>query len=85
MWAERDAAEAGASESFDRAGRGCCRVVALVMTRGVKLRVVRGQDTSRHGAAKHANFSKWDIDFMLRPYAPWVESEVGSERRLISR
>jgi hypothetical protein len=56
MWAERDAAEAGASESFDRAVRGCCRVVTFVMTRRVKLRVVRGQDTSRRGAAKHAKF-----------------------------
>jgi xanthine dehydrogenase molybdopterin-binding subunit B len=67
MWLERDAGEAGGRESFDGAVRGCCRVVALVMTRRVKLRVIRGQDRSRHGATEHANFSKWDIDFMLRP------------------
>jgi hypothetical protein len=80
MWAERDAAEAGASESFDRAVRGCCRVAALVMTRRVKLRVVRGQDTSRRGATKHAKFSKWDCDFMLQPSTPWVGNGVGAER-----
>ena len=85
MWAETDAAEAGASESFDRAVRGCCRAVALVMTRRVKLRVVGGQDRSRRGAVKAAKFSKWDCDFMLQPWTPWVESEVGSERQLISR
>jgi hypothetical protein len=80
MWAERDAAEAGASESFDRAVRGCCRVVTFVMTRRVKLRVDRGQDTSRRGAVKRAKFLKWDWDFMLQPSTPWVGNGVGSER-----
>jgi len=51
------------SEPRNGAVRRCCRVVR----RGVKPRVTWGQDTSRHGAAKHAKFSKWDIDFMLRP------------------
>jgi hypothetical protein len=80
MWAERDAADAGACESFDRAVRGCCRVVALVMTRRVKLRVVRGQDRSRRGAAKPAKFSKWDCEFMLQPSTPWAGNGVESER-----
>ena len=65
MWSDRDAAEAGASEWFVGAVRGCCGVVGLVMTMGVKLGVVRGQDTRRGSAAGHAKFSKWDRDFML--------------------
>jgi hypothetical protein len=76
MWVERDAADLGASESFDQAVRGCRTGVALVMRRRVKLRVVRGQDRSRRGAAKHSKFSKWDCDFMLQPSTPWVGTEL---------
>jgi len=57
----------------------------LVMTKGVKVGVVRGPDTHRRSAAKHAKFSKWDGEFMLPPSRSWVGSGVGSERRLISR
>jgi hypothetical protein len=66
---KRDAAEVSVlswcesgSEPRKRAVRSCCRVV-----RGrLKPAMAWGQDTSRHGAAKHADFSKWDRDFMLR-------------------
>jgi hypothetical protein len=43
------------SESSDRAVRTCCRMVALIMTRRVKLRVERGQETSRRSAVGHAS------------------------------
>ena len=49
----RDAAEMGSGERVP----GCCRVVALVMTKRVNLRVVRGRDTSRRSATGHAKFS----------------------------
>jgi hypothetical protein len=85
---KRDVAEVRAlgwgkseSEPGNRVVRKWCRVVR----KDVKPRVALGGDTNRRDAAKHANFSKWDRDFMLRAEAPWVESEVGSQRRLISR
>jgi len=48
----------------------------------------RSRLRTRHNsacAAKHAKFSKWDRDFMLRPYAPRVANGVGSERRKITK
>jgi hypothetical protein len=71
------------SEPRNRAVRRCCRVVR----RRVKPPVTWGQDTSRHGAAKHANFSKWDIDFMLRGSGVGVHRAIASSishHRLLS-
>src|SRR4029077_12516645 len=73
---ERGAGAGCRVESSNRAGRRCRGVVASMMTRGVKLRAVRGQDTSRRGATEHAKFSKWDCDFMLQPSTPWVGAEL---------
>ena len=85
MWAKKGFVCVGSSESSDWAFRGCVRVVALIMMKRVKRRVVGGQDTTRRSAAERAKFSKWDRDFMLQPSTAWVGSEVGSERQLISR
>ena len=67
---KRDAAEVrglswceSGSEPRKQAVGRCFRAVR----RGVKPGVAWGLDTSRRGAAKHAKFSKWDRDFMLRP------------------
>jgi len=73
-----------ASESSDLAVRRYCRVV-LIMTRRVRLGVVRGRDRSRRSAAERAKFSKWDRGFMLRLSRAWVGSGVGSERQLVCR
>jgi len=49
---------------------GVAEMVALVMTRRVKPRVVGGQGTTRRNAVGHAKFSKWDRDFMLQLSTP---------------
>ena len=50
-------------EACNWAVRGCCRVVGKC----VKPCLAWGQDRDRRSGAKHLNFSKWDVEFMLRP------------------
>jgi len=45
-------------ESPNRAVLRQGKMIALVMTKGVKLGMVGGQDTLRRNAAMHAKFSK---------------------------